>query len=263
MSGAVPIFQVDAFTNEPFRGNPAGVCLLAEPAAPEWMQAVAGEMNVSETAFVVRGGPEDVLGLRWFTPTTEVELCGHATLATAHVLWSEEGAASSRPLRFGTLSGTLTARRSGERITLDLPANPPGPAGVSPDVITALGVDAVRTGAASGWDLIEVATEKEVATAAPDMAVLRTLDRGFIVTARAGDDVVCRVFVPAYGIDEDPVTGSAQCVLGPWWTPRLGRAELTVHQLSDRGGTLHLRVAPDVVSVGGSAVTILRGTLLH
>ena len=263
MSRGIPIFQVDAFTSEPFGGNPAGVCLLAEPADPAWMQAVAGEMNVSETAFLVRANPEGALGLRWFTPTTEVELCGHATLATAHVLWSEEGVAPDQPLRFGTLSGTLTARRSEDRITLDLPANPPSQAALSPDVTDTFGVDAVRTGAAAGWDVIEVATEKEVASAAPDLAALRRHDRGFILTARAGDDVVCRVFVPAYGIDEDPVTGSAQCVLGPWWAPRLGRADFTVRQLSRRGGVLHRRVAPDGVSVGGNAVTTLRGTLLH
>lgn len=260
MGHAIPIFQVDAFTSKPFGGNPAAVCLLEEAADPQWMQAVASEMNLSETAFVA---PAEVLGLRWFTPTTEVELCGHATLATAHVLWSEGRAAAGEPLRFATRSGTLTARRSGDRITLELPANPPVQAALSPDVLAALGVDAVRTGAASGWDLIEVASEQEVANAEPDLAVLRHLHRGFILTARAGDDVVCRVFVPAYGIDEDPVTGSAQCVLGPWWAPRMGQAELIVRQLSRRGGILHLQVAPDRVSVGGNAVTTLRGTLLH
>lgn len=256
------MFQVDAFTTEPFGGNPAGVCLLDAPADPAWMQAVANEMNVSETAFVTLEDPARILGLRWFTPTTEVELCGHATLATAHVLWSEGRADDGRPLTFATLSGTLTARRSGDRIVLDLPPNPPAEAALPPPVVSALGVDPVRTGAGSGWDVIEVASEKEVAAAEPDMAVLRDLDRGFIVTARAGDDVVCRVFVPAYGIDEDPVTGSAQCLLGPWWAPRLGTTEFTVRQLSRRGGTLHLQVGPDRVSVGGSAVTTLRGTLL-
>lgn len=263
MSRTIPFFQVDAFTTEPFGGNPAGVCLLEEPADPAWMQAVAAEINVSETAFVVLGDQAGSLGLRWYTPTTEAELCGHATLATAHILWAETGAAADQPLRFGTLSGTLTARLSGDRITLELPANPPRQAALSPDVLAAVGVDAVRTGAGSGWDVIEVATEKEVAAAEPDVAVLRRHDRGFILTARDGEDVVCRVFVPAYGIDEDPVTGSAQCVLGPWWAPRLGRAELTVRQLSRRGGTLHLQVTPGAVSVGGNAVTVLRGTLLH
>ncbi|HEX5267386.1 MAG TPA: PhzF family phenazine biosynthesis protein [Acidimicrobiales bacterium] len=263
MSRGIPIFQVDAFTSEPFGGNPAGVCLLAEPADPAWMQAVAGEMNVSETAFLVRANPEGALGLRWFSPTTEVELCGHATLATAHVLWSEEGVAPDQPLRFGTLSGTLTARRSEDRITLDLPANPPAGATLTPDVLAALGVDAVRCGAAEGWDVIEVATEEEVAAAAPDLSVLRRSDRGFILTARAGAEVVCRVFVPAFGIDEDPVTGSAQCVLGPWWAPRLGTDEFTVRQLSRRGGTLHLGVGAERVSVGGHAVTTLRAALLH
>jgi PhzF family phenazine biosynthesis protein len=263
MSRAIPIFQVDAFTSEPFGGNPAGVCLLHESADREWMQAVANEMNVSETAFVVLGDSASVLGLRWFTPTTEVELCGHATLASAHILWTEGHVAADRTLQFATRSGTLTATRSGRRTTLGLPANPPSDAPLAPAVLAALGVHSVRTGAGSGWDVVEVASEEEVRDAEPDMAVLRALDRGFILTARGGDDVVCRVFVPAYGIDEDPVTGSAQCVLGPWWAPRLGRSEFTVRQLSRRGGVLHVNVEPDRVSVGGSAVTTLRGTLLH
>jgi PhzF family phenazine biosynthesis protein len=263
MSGTLPMFQVDAFTSEPFSGNPAGVCLLDTPADPAWMQAVANEMNLPETAFVVLGDPGETLGLRWFTPTTEVVLCGHATLATAHVLWSEGRAPGTRPLTFATLSGTLTARRSGGRITLDLPANPPAGAPLTPDVLAALDVDAVRCGAAEGWDVIEVATEEEVAAAAPDLSVLRRSDRGFILTARAGAEVVCRVFVPAFGIDEDPVTGSAQCVLGPWWAPRLGTDEFTVRQLSRRGGTLHLGVGAERVSVGGHAVTTLRAALLH
>jgi PhzF family phenazine biosynthesis protein len=263
MSGTLPMFQVDAFTSEPFSGNPAGVCLLDTPADPAWMQAVANEMNLPETAFVVLGDPGETLGLRWFTPTTEVVLCGHATLATAHVLWSEGRAPGTRPLTFATLSGTLTARRSDGRITLDLPVNPPARTTLAPDVLAALGVDAVRCGAAEGWDVIEVATEKDVGAAAPDLSVLGCSDRGFILTARAGAEVVCRVFVPAFGIDEDPVTGSAQCVLGPWWAPRLGTDEFTVRQLSRRGGTLHLGVGAERVSVGGHAVTTLRAALLH
>ena len=263
MSRTVPMYQVDAFTSEPFTGNPAAVCLLEDPADPAWMQAVAAEMNVSETAFVGPGDPAVTLGLRWFTPTTEVELCGHATLATAHVLWSEGRAPESQALSFATLSGTLTARRSGDGIALDLPANPAVEADLPTEVLAALGVDAVRTAAASGWDVVEVATEKEVLAAAPDVSLLGRFDRGYILTARAGDEVVCRVFVPAFGIDEDPVTGSAQCVLGPWWAPRLGAADFTVRQISRRGGTLHLHVGAERVSVGGQAVTTLRGSLVY
>lgn len=263
MNRALPMFQVDAFTSEPFGGNPAGVCLLEEPADPGWMQAVANEMNVSETAFVVVGAPAQTLGLRWFTPTTEVELCGHATLATAHVLWSEDRAPDVRPLRFETRKGTLGAQRTGDRIALDLPGNPATEAPLSPAVLDALGVDAARTGSADGWDVVEVSGEKEVAAAEPDMAVLGRSDRGYILTARAADEVVCRVFAPAFGIDEDPVTGSAQCVLGPWWAPRLGTDAFTVRQLSRRGGTLFVGVGAERVSVGGRAVTTLRGTLLY
>lgn len=263
MSPGLPMFQVDAFTSQPFSGNPAGVCLLEAPADPAWMQAVAAEMNVSETAFVVLGDPNEVLGLRWFTPTAEVQLCGHATLATAHVLWSEGRTPETAPLRFETLSGALAAQRSGNRILLDLPANPAHEAPLPEEALAALGVHAVRTAAADGWDVVEVADEKEVLAARPDHSALRHIDRGYILTARAGAEVVCRVFVPAFGIDEDPVTGSAQCVLGPWWAPRLGTDAFTVRQLSRRGGVLHLHVGPDRVSVGGRAVTTLRGTLLH
>jgi PhzF family phenazine biosynthesis protein len=257
------MFQVDAFTSEPFAGNPAAVCLLDGPADPPWMQAVADEMNLSETAFVVMGDPVEALPLRWFTPTTEVELCGHATLATAHVLWAEGRVPTSRPLRFETMKGTLGAERDGDWITLDLPADPAVEAALPRPVLAALGVEAVRTGASPGWDVVELATEKEVAAAQPDQAVLRRFDRGFILTAPGDDEVVCRVFAPAFGIEEDPVTGSAQCVLGPWWSPRIGTDELTVRQISRRGGTLRLRVGADRVGVGGQAVTTVRGTLLH
>ena len=260
MTRSVPIYQVDAFTAEPFGGNPAGVCLLDEPADPAWMQAVAAEMNVSETAFLAPAGEGS--SLRWFSPTTEVELCGHATLATAHVMWTEGCAPPDQALAFETKSGTLSARRSGDWIVLGLPAQPAGEAAVSPRALAALGVDAVRTGVSTGWDVVEVAGEQEVAAAEPDLGALKRHGRGCILTAAAGPEVVCRVFAPAFGIDEDPVTGSAQCVLGPWWAPRLGSSDFTVRQISRRGGVLRVGVAGDRVEVAGQAVTTLRGALL-
>ncbi|HET6794097.1 MAG TPA: PhzF family phenazine biosynthesis protein, partial [Acidimicrobiales bacterium] len=233
------------------------------PADPSWMQAVANEMNVAEPAFVVPGdGEGGAFGLRWFTPTVEVDLCGHATLATAHILWSEGRVPEGRPVGFETRSGRLTAEPRGDWIVLDLPAAPAGEAGLPPTALAALGVEAVRTGSSHMWHLVEVATEEDVTGADPDFAAMRGFDRGFIVTALSGRDVVCRVFAPAYGVDEDPVTGSAQCVLGPWWAPEVGTDDVTVRQLSARGGVLQVSVRGDRVEVGGQAVTTLRGTLV-
>ena len=258
MAGMVPLFHVDAFTSEPFSGNPAAVCLLDEPADPPWMQAVAGEMNLSETAFFT---PGHELSLRWFTPTTEVPLCGHATLATAHVLWSQ-GITAADTITFETLSGTLTATRQGEWMALDLPALPADECPLPAEVLQALGVDAVRTGRSTTFDVVEVRTEAEVTGARPDLARLGDVERGYIVTAPAGTDAVCRVFAPGLGIPEDPATGSAQCVLGPWWASRLGGPELTVRQISRRGGILRVRTGAERVMVSGQAVTTARGTLL-
>lgn len=261
----IPIFQVDAFTAEPFKGNPAGVCLLKAPAEASWMQNVAREMNVAETAFLL---PEaDGFRLRWFTPKVEVKLCGHATLATAHVLWEEGILAAGREARFQTLSGLLTARRDGERVELDFPARPVR-AGL-PDwadaLVGALGVRPSFIGLSAEDALVEVANEATVRSLEPDIATLRTLPaRGVIVTSRAADpsfDFVSRFFAPAVGVDEDPVTGSAHCCLGPFWAARLGKTELSAYQASARGGALQVRVAGSRVFLGGCAVTILRGEL--
>jgi PhzF family phenazine biosynthesis protein len=256
----LPIFQVDAFTSEAYRGNPAGVCLLETPAEERWMQLVAAEMNLSETAFVTAENPR---GLRWFTPLNEVELCGHATLASAHVLWSEGHEPQSRPLLFETLSGTLRATSLDHGwIELDLPARSATEGPLESEVILALGVKPVRT-ATSTFDLVEVATETEVLAAAPDLTVLATKKRGFIVTAESAGEIVCRVFAPGIGIPEDPVTGSAQCVLGPWWAPRLGVDNFVSRQLSARGGTIRVRVSGERVYVAGQAVTTVSGALLR
>jgi PhzF family phenazine biosynthesis protein len=254
-----PIFLVDAFTADAHQGNPAAVCLLDAPVDEKWMQLVAAEMNLSETAFVTAEEPR---GLRWFTPLNEVELCGHATLASAHVLWSERHEPRSRPLVFETRSGTLRATSLDDGwIELDFPARSATEGPLEPDVVDALGVKPVRT-ATSTFDLVEVATEAEVLAATPDLAALATKNRGFILTAESAGEIVCRVFAPGYGIPEDPVTGSAQCVLAPWWAPRLGVDVFTSRQLSLRGGTMRVRISGDRVHIAGQAVTTVRGELL-
>lgn len=262
------ILTVDAFsTGFPFTGNPAAVCLLDAPADDAWQQGVAGEMNLSETAFLLPGATEGEWGLRWFTPTVEIDLCGHATLASAHVLWSEGVVAAGTPLRFATRSGELVARPAEGAIELDFPALPATEAEPPPALLGSLAVEAVRT-AWNGVDwLVEVATAAEVVALAPDMALLATVPcRGVAVTAVAdeGDeaDFVSRFFGPATGVDEDPVTGSAHCTLGPWWAPRLGRDELVGHQVSARGGRVGVLLGGDRVRLSGRAVTVLRGELL-
>jgi PhzF family phenazine biosynthesis protein len=255
----VAIFQVDAFTSEAYRGNPAAVCLLEAPAGERWMQLVAAEMNLSETAFVTTDEPR---GLRWFTPLNEVDLCGHATLATAHVLWTEGHESRSHPLIFETRSGNLSAASLDDGwIELDLPSRSVTEGPLEPEVLNALGVEPVRT-ATSTFDLVEVATEEEVLAATPDLAVLASRQRGFIVTAESAGEVLCRVFAPGLGIPEDPVTGSAQCVLAPWWAPRLGVDNFVTRQLSRRGGILRVRISGERVYVAGQAVTTVRGDLL-
>jgi predicted PhzF superfamily epimerase YddE/YHI9 len=220
-----PLYQVDAFTAEPFAGNPAAVCLLESDAEPAWMQRVAAEMNLSETAFLRPGAEAGRYGLRWFTPTVEVELCGHATLASAHVLWSEGRVGAGAPIRFDTASGPLATRPGADgRIWLDFPATPAEPADPPPGMLEALGAGARWVG----------------------------LGR-----------FVSRYFAPAAGIDEDPVTGSAHCTLGPFWAGRLGRDELTGFQASVRGGLVQVHPRGDRVLLGGHAVTVLRGQLVR
>jgi PhzF family phenazine biosynthesis protein len=262
----VPIFQVDSFAEAPFQGNPAGVCLLAKPAEDAWMQSVAAEMNLAETAFPL--AEADGFRLRWFTPKVEVKLCGHATLATAHILWERGILPPTREARFETLSGLLTARRDGGLVELDFPARPPLPR--PPDwadvVVGALGVKPVAIAMSAEDVLFEAADEETVRSVAPDLATLRTLPaRGVIVTSRSSDerfDIVSRFFAPAVGIDEDPVTGSAHTVLAPYWAAKLGKKELTAYQASARGGVLHLRLAGDRVKIAGRAVTVIAGELL-
>ncbi|HET8787518.1 MAG TPA: PhzF family phenazine biosynthesis protein [Actinomycetes bacterium] len=264
-----PLYQVDAFTDEPFAGNPAAVCLLAADADPAWMQRVAAEMNLPETAFLRPSAEAGRYGLRWFTPTVEVELCGHATLASAHVLFSEGLAEAGRPVRFDSASGPLTARPgAGGAIWLDFPATPAAPADPPGGLLEALGAGPVRWVGLGRLDyLVELEDEAAVRDLAPDVGRLGWLgSRGVIVTAAASGtgayDFVSRFFAPGAGIDEDPVTGSAHCALGPFWAGRLGRDELTGFQASARGGLVQVCPEGDRVLLGGRAVTVLRGQLV-
>jgi PhzF family phenazine biosynthesis protein len=264
-----PIVVVDAFTDQPFSGNPAAVCLLDAPRDEVWLQAVAREMNLSETAFLLRRG--DGFDLRWFTPTVEVPLCGHATLASAHVLFEAGDPAPRAEARFSTKSGVLLARREGEWIALDFPALTATGAALPADVAAALGVAPVRTESNRICHLVEVESEEIVRAMCPDFRRLAVASPiGVTVTSRARSapfDFVSRFFAPAHGIDEDPVTGGAHCCLGPYWAERLGKAEVVGYQASARGGVVRVRVQgpglePGRVTLLGQAVTVLRGELV-
>jgi PhzF family phenazine biosynthesis protein len=270
----LPLYIVDAFTATRFRGNPASVCLLESEMSEGVMQAVATEMNHSETAFVFPLDGEPRLAtrfsLRWFTPEVEVPLCGHATLATSAVLLHE--LANPAPaIVFETKSGNLSARREGTRIALDFPAAPCGPTEVSPEVRGALGVRNVRAAcyAREGRSLLlEVGSESEVRGLAPDFSLLRVARRGdsflgVIVTARGsgGYDFVSRFFAPWVGIDEDPVTGAAHCVLAPYWARLTGKGEMRAYQASRRGGEMTVRLRDDRVNLVGEAVVVGVGKL--
>jgi predicted PhzF superfamily epimerase YddE/YHI9 len=261
---SIPFLQIDAFTAEPFAGNPAAVVLLKAAADDGWMRHVAAEMNLSETAFLVRRS--DGYGLRWFTPAVEIDLCGHATLASAHALWQRGDLAATDIARFHTRSGLLTATRRGEWIELDFPATPDQPAEPPPGLLDALGTSARYVGKSRFDYLVEVDGEDVVRDLKPDHARLRTLPvRGVIVTSEAktkGWDFVSRFFAPGSGIDEDPVTGSAHCCLTPYWSRKLGRTSFTARQLSARGGTLETELAGDRVRLRGQAVTVLSGEIV-
>ena len=257
------IFQADAFTDKAFAGNPAAVCILTEPRDDAWMQNMAREMNLSETAFLRK--QQDGYGLRWFTPAVEVALCGHATLASAHILWETAMLAPSEQTRFHTLSGLLTAERKGEWIELNFPATPEQQATPPPRLMEALGVPPKYVGKSKFDYLVEVDAEETVRNMTPDFGLLRAMQvRGVMVTSQAtvaGYDFVSRFFAPGSGIDEDPVTGSTHCCLGPFWSKRLGKNELTAFQASRRGGTVRIRVEGDRVYLSGQAVTVFRGEL--
>jgi PhzF family phenazine biosynthesis protein len=258
------ITQVDAFTPEPFAGNPAAVCVLPAPREPAWMQKVALEMNLAETAFLVK--EQEGYGLRWFTPAAEVDLCGHATLASAHVLWESGQLAASEIARFRTRSGLLTAEKRGDWIWLDFPETPAEPIATPPELSEALGVQPQFVGRSPFDFLVELENEAAVRAVRPDFRKLGAIPgRGAVVTSRAADpefDFVSRYFAPGFGIDEDPVTGSTHCCLAPFWSQRLGKTVFRARQLSARGGVLHVELAGQRVRLGGQAVTVLRGELL-
>lgn len=260
---SITLWQIDAFADRPFVGNPAAVCFLDEERDAPWMQSLAAEMNLSETAFV--RPLADGFSLRWFTPTIEVPLCGHATLASAHFLFASGNVPPTEAIRFHTKSGVLTARRDGERVELDFPAAPPQETLPPAGLLAALGLDSSPFIGKMSLDTYLVLTEPDRLHAlAPDFAALATLAHGVIVTAASDDqryDFLSRFFAPAAGINEDPVTGSAHCALAPYWSDRLGREELTGYQASSRGGTVCTRLAGDRVILAGHAVTILKGEL--
>ncbi len=262
----IPLLQIDAFTEEPFAGNPAAVCLLPSAKDATWMQHVANEMNLAETAFVVSRSGGDGFDLRWFTPTTEVDLCGHATLASAHALWLTGALAPDVTARFHTKSGLLTAQRDDGWIELNFPATPPEPAEAPVGLTAALGAEPRFVGRSRFDYLVELESEAVVRNLTPDLTRLRALPvRGVIVTSRpttAAWDFVSRFFAPAAGVDEDPVTGSAHCALVPFWSQRLGKTSMIGRQVSARGGTLRLRADGDRVRLAGQAALVFRGELV-
>jgi PhzF family phenazine biosynthesis protein len=259
------IVQVDAFAERAFGGNPAAVCVMSGPRADDWMQAVAMEMNLSETAFLF---PENgAYRLRWFTPLTEVDLCGHATLASAHVLWQEGHLGEDRIAEFNTRSGRLKARRAGDWITLDFPAKACEPTSAPAGLLEALRIDSGHRVFRNVFDyLVELESAEQVRALEPDFTMLKSVRmRGVIVTAPADQDqadFVSRFFAPAAGVDEDPVTGSAHCALAPFWAERLGKTSLVGYQASRRGGLVRVELHGDRVWLSGRAITVLRGELL-
>ena len=260
----IPFFQVDAFTAKPFTGNPAAVCLLEKEAEADWMQAVAAEMNLSETAFVTPRA--NAFGLRWFTPATEVDLCGHATLASAQVLWETGRLTEDDTANFHTRSGVLTAKRVGDWIELDFPATPAEPIESPPGLSDLLGSVPKFVGRSRFDLLLELTDAEELRDLNPDFTGLSSLPvRGFIVTSKSDlpeYDFLSRFFAPAAGINEDPVTGSAHCALAPFWGERLGKSEMTAFQASARGGVVKVKLAGERVLLRGQAVTVLHGELV-
>ncbi len=265
---SVRVFKVDAFTNTPYSGNPAAVCYLEAPATDEWMQSVASEMNLAETAFVLQ--ESDGYRLRWFTPTVEVDICGHATLASAHILWERKLASPDYPIRFHTRSGVLTASKKSDAIELDFPADPESAVELTEDLRIvlkeSLGAAPLYVGKSQRDYLVEVANERVLKEMVPNMSILAQVPmRGYIVTTKSDRpefDFISRCFYPAVGIPEDSVTGSAHCCLAIFWANRLGKSEMTGYQASSRGGTVGVKLVGDRVILIGQAVTMFVGELL-
>lgn len=259
-----PLYQVDAFTDKAFGGNSAAVVFLMGPRPDAWLQAFAAEMNLSETAYFMRRGNE--FQLRWFSPVCEVDLCGHATLAAAHVIWETDLAAPEDEVRFQTRSGLLRVRRDGDWIAMDFPADPPSAYKLPKDIAKAIGAKVVWSGMGREDLILELENEAAVRALKPDMEALKTASRrGVIVTAAAetgaGYHFVSRFFAPAFGIDEDPVTGSAHCTLAPYWSEKMGQMSFVAYQASTRGGLLKVRLRGNRVEIKGQAVTVMQGVV--
>ncbi|MGA8026262.1 MAG: PhzF family phenazine biosynthesis protein [Bryobacteraceae bacterium] len=256
----LPIYQVDAFTSAVFAGNPAAICPLKEWLPDETLQSIAAENNLAETAYFIRNG--DSFLLRWFTPVCEVDLCGHATLASAYVLFNELRELGDA-LHFQTKSGELTVTRDGDLLTMDFPSRPPAKTDADPRLQAALGGNPLEILGARDY-LVRYASADEVSNLSPDMEALKRIDRyAFIATAPGTDcDFVSRFFAPGKGIPEDPVTGSAHCTLIPYWAEKLGKTSLRARQISPRGGELFCELAGDRVKIAGRAALFLKGTIL-
>lgn len=260
-----PIYLVDAFAKGPFHGNPAAVCLFADRESDDWRQSLAGEMNQAETAFVTRNG--DDYGIRWFTPTTEVDLCGHATVAAIHALHEHGLVEEGQKISFSSRSGNLPTWLAEGLYWLDFPQTPPIRCPEEPEnLLEALGLNDYVWIGRSKFDLfVEVEHIATLKALAPDFYHLSTVvARGVIVTAKEADsgyDFVSRFFAPQSGIDEDPVTGSAHCALGPYWSEKLGKSELRAYQMSDRGGEVAIKLTGDRAHLGGPAITVIKGEL--
>ena len=266
---SIPLWQVDAFADGPFTGNPAAVCILDDYPSDQWMQNVASEMNLSETAFVVPLPDAGRFRLRWFTPAAEVDLCGHATLASAHTLIEQQRIVPGQAIRFQTHSGVLVCQQLGGRITMDFPVTAPSGRSsetVKNQIAEALGVSLEEV-LETKFDIMVVLKDAEsLRRLVPDMTSLAAIEtRGVMVTAESDTedyDFISRFFAPQHGINEDPVTGSAHCCLAPYWSQRLGKTSLIGYQASPRGGTVHCEVTADCVKLSGTAVTVLEGQLL-
>jgi PhzF family phenazine biosynthesis protein len=260
----IPLFHVDAFTDQPFAGNPAAICILPAWREDRWLQSVAREMNLSETSFLVKN--QDGFDLRWFTPTVEVDLCGHATLAAAHVLWHQRFAGAGAEIRFSTKSGILKASPGEAGIELDFPLKPEQQAEPPAGLIDALGIKPKYVGKNQFDYLVEVESEIVLRKMAPDFKRVATVKvRGIIVTTRSTDpkfDFLSRFFAPNAGVDEDPVTGSAHCCLADYWRKKLSKNQFVAYQASARGGVVRVRIQGDRVFLGGTAVIVAKGELL-
>ncbi|MGO9854870.1 MAG: PhzF family phenazine biosynthesis protein [Acidimicrobiales bacterium] len=262
----IPMTWVDAFSDVAFGGNPAAVCLLSEPLTDERMQSVAFELGIAETAFLTPTDDPTTFGLRWFSPATEIDLCGHATLASAHALRAGNTVDGRAPLTFHTRSGPLRAAFDGDRIELDLPADPVTPAPLADPLQEQWPGAVVASGSTAFFTFVALASAEAVGAYVPDLAAIAAVgSKALLLTAAAapgsGADYVLRVFGPNVGIDEDPATGSAQCSAGPYWAAELGRETLVARQLSRRGATLYVRPDRDRVRIAGYATTVLTGHL--